>query len=263
MTEPIQPQRGTCLIDNCPRDPRHGLVCGPDRQRIRDMLDELVDLWPLLPDETATQSGGINLLALDLMTPVPSVLNRRQAAGQVHDTMLPRYRTTARPIVDPASGDVLGKIWDRRPVLGPDGAQQYAPAGDQHGGLPLTIWADQWVLFWREQRAQRGTRERLPVPTIDRLVGYLRGRIDWAADTTGTAVDDLAAELREQVAMLRRVTHMAPQRLAAVCPACDRRALIRWPNSRWDECRYCRNLVSRGEYDDIADAELEAIGGAA
>lgn len=253
-----QPQYGTCIIDRCPRDPRRGQVCDPCRQRIRDQLDEITDLWPLIPDELLTRGGGVNLTALDLMTPVPSALARRTAGG-VRDTMLPRYRTEVQVIADPATGETLGKIWHREPVYRPDGTQDVFAAGDQTGPIPLTAWCDAWVQEWRELRTAAGWRETLPVPTIDRLTGYLRARVDWAAGTDGTAVDDLAAELWEQVRMLRRVTHMQARRLAAACPQCDLRALIRYPMSRWDECRSCHCLVSRTEYDDIAARELAAM----
>lgn len=253
-----------CIIDRCGREPRRGTVCEPCRQRIRDQLTELGDLWPLLPDELLTSRQTLNLQALDLMTPVPSALSRRTAGG-VTDTMLPRQRTEVTVVHDPATGELLGTVWHREAVYRPDGAPDTVAAGDQTGPLPLTGWADTWVQHWRELRTAAGYRERLPVPTVDRLTGYLWSRVDWAADTDGAAVDDLADELREQVGMLRRVTHMAPQRLGAACPRCELPALQRWPNSRWDECRYCRALVSRREYDQLADEQRAAYehGGAA
>lgn len=259
MTEPIQ-SAGDCLV--CQRrDPHRGTVCGPCRQLLRDQLDELTALWPLIPDELLTRNGQPSILALDLMTPVPSALSRRTAGG-VSDTMIPRQRTTIDVITDPADGRELGRIWHREPVYRADGQPELVPVGDQTGPVPLVRWADTWVQAWRDQRTSLGYREQLPAPTIDRLAGWLRTRIDWAADSHGTALDDLADELREQVALLRRVTHMAPRFLPIACPGCDRRlTLTRWPNSKYDECRWCRALVTRSEYDDHLDQEL--IGGAA
>lgn len=245
-----QPTNGTCVIDRCPRDPRRGTVCDPCRQRIRDQLDEIVKLWPLIPDELLTRSGAVNLTALDLLTPVPSVLSRRTAGG-VTDTMLPRYRTEPRVITDPATGETLGKIWQREAVYGPDGVQERYAAGDQIGAVPLTGWCDAWVQNWREMRGAAGYREALPVPTVDRLTAYLRTRVDWAGSTDGTAIEDFAAELWEQVRMLRRVTHMAPDRKAVACPGCEMRGLVRWPYSRWIECRSCGRLLSAVEYDQL------------
>lgn len=256
-TEPTQ-QHGTCLI--CARrDPHHGLVCNPCQQRVRDLLDELLDLWPLLADETLTRSGGINLAPIDLMLPIPSVLSRR-LADSVRDTMLPKWQDDTVEIRDPDSGALLGAYRQRFAVTGHDGTQATYAAGDQHGNIPLIHWADTWVRYWRDMRAGFGHRETLPVPTIDRLTSWLRARIDWASDTADTAVDDMAAELAEQVAMMRRVTHMAPQRIGRPCPSCEMMALTRWPYSKYDECRYCRHLVKRSEYD--ADTEY-AMGGAA
>lgn len=262
MTEPIQPA-GDCEVCRR-RDSHRGTVCGPCRQLLRDQLDELATLWPLIPDELLTRGGQPSILALDLMTPVPSALSRRTAGG-VSDTMIPRQRTEVTVITD-QDGTELGRVWYREPVIGPDGRQELAPAGDQTGPVPLIRWADTWVQAWRDQRAGIGYREALPVPTIDRLAGWLRARIDWAADSHDTAIDDLADELHEQVALLRRVTHMGPQRLGAPCPSCDLvKTLERWPYSRYDECRYCHHLVRRPEYDDLAADALAALehGGAA
>jgi hypothetical protein len=257
MTEPFA-QYGTCLIDRCPRDPNRGLVCDPCRQWIRDQLDEIDTLWPLIPDELLTAGGGVNLTALDLLTPVPSALSRRTAGG-VHDTLLPRYRTEVIVWADPNSGEVLGKTWHREPVLRPDGTQDVFAAGDQTGPVPLTGWCDAWVQHWRELRGGAGYREALPVPTIDRLTRWLRMRVDWAASYADSAVDDMAAELHEQVRMLRRVTHMAPVRKAVACPGCETTGLVQFPNSRWIECRMCGRLLSGLEYDQLQAVKIDLL----
>jgi hypothetical protein len=167
--------------------------------------------------------------------------------------------------------------WQRELVRNEDGSPALVPAGDQSGEVPVLGWMDQWVRYWHEARADL-LAEKLPVPTPDRLAGWLRNRVDWAADDD-PAFEDFAAELREQLALMRRVTGMQPEALPVPCPNsdCDMLTLVRYAYSAWDECRYCHALVGprrvpgqraprRGEYDDWVDEQVAALdkqGGAA
>lgn len=281
MTEPTEPQ-GSCEV--CfRRDPKpgEGVVCWPCRQRARDWLDETVALWTNeLPDEILTRSGRLNFLAMDLMIPVPSIHSHRLRDG-VTDGLVPHI-ITERVVVPVEVGGTVREVvtYDRRLVRNEDGSPTLVPAGDQTGEIPILLWLDQWVRYWRDLRAA-AVSEALPAPTMDRLTWWLRNRVDWAADSD-PAFPDFCAELAEQVGMLRRVTGMAPQPVPVPCPnpRCDMLTLVRWPYSKWDVCRNprCGQMVGPrrrpgdpepkpGEYDDLVTEAVEALemeqGGAA
>lgn len=219
---------GACTI--CHRDdPTSGHACGWCRWLLPAQLDELVELHDLLPDEilpgagrrggrvtgTPGKSLGVNLTALDLMLPVPTVLDRRRADS----------------IADPYL--------------------------DQTGPLPVAVWLDQWVRAWLTESGAPGS---LPTPGVFRLAHWLARSVGWAADTDPqrSMLDDFAAELAGQLAMLRRVTHMQPIHHVAECTKCDTRSLMRWPLSKYVECRTCRYLFKPGEYDQILTAQANA-----
>jgi hypothetical protein len=217
---------GACAICET-EDPTSGIACHTCRHRLTLQLDELAELYTLLPDEilpgagrrdahvtgTPGKSLGVNLTALDLMLPVPSRLDHRLAGG----------------VVDPYR--------------------------DQTGPLPVVVWLDQWVRAWIDMAAVPG---RLPTPTVTRLTGWLARSVHGAADHPASMIDDFAAELREQLALLRRVTHMQPVRLMAECTKCDRRALTRWPLSKYVECGRCHYLFKPGEYDQFLTTQVAA-----
>lgn len=272
--EPMEPQ-GSCIL--CARrDPHWGIVCEVCRQIQRDRLDEVLDLWTHeLPDEVLTGGGKINLRALDLLIPVPSIHSHR-LRDSTRDGVVPHIRTVRQVVtVEVGGGQRQVVTWARELVRNDDGSPALIPAGDQTGEIPVLLWMDQWVRYWQEQRS-RILSERLPVPTPDRLVGWLRNRVDWAADNDG-AFEDFANELREQVALMRRVTGMVALPLPVPCPSCDLLTLVRWPWSEWEECRYCHHLVGPrrisgrrdprpGEYDERVSEQVAAMekqGGAA
>lgn len=274
----MEPQ-GSCTV--CARnDPRRGPVCEWCRQRMRDWLDELAALWTHeLPEETLTGAGRLNLLALDLLIPVPSIHAHRLRDG-VTDGLVPHIVTEQRVVtveVDGGTRDVV--VTERHLVRNGDGSPALVPAGDQQGEVPVVVWADQWVRYWRDAHQERtGSTSTLPAPTLDRLGWWLRRSIDWAADND-RAFPDFADELREQLGLLRRVTGMQAAPLPVPCPnaVCDMLTLVRWPYSEWDECRACHALVGprripgqrdpqRGEYDRWVDEQVAALdqqGGAA
>jgi hypothetical protein len=270
MTEETVQPEGSCVL--CfRRDPKpgEGDICWWCRQWPRTALDELVDLWTHhLPDEVLTSTGRLNLHALDLMLPVPSIHSHRLRDG-VSDGLVPHIVTQRRVVtVDVEGGSRQVVTWERHLVRAADGSPELVPANDQTGEIPTLRWLDQWARYWQEARADM-LPERLPVPTPDRLAGWLRARVDWAADHD-EAFGDFCEELREHLALMRRVTGMSAKALPVPCPKCDLLTLKRFPLSAWEECSFCHALVGPrrvpgrreprpGEFDERVEAELAAM----
>jgi hypothetical protein len=108
---------------------------------------------------------------------------------------------------------------DALSLLGPGSAAVADTNGDQTGALPTAVLVDQWATDWRDTRLQG---ERLPAPTVARLVDWLRARLDWACDHH-PAVDEMADEVRRHLGELRRVVEGAtrPGVGLGACPRPD------------------------------------------
>jgi ribosomal protein L37AE/L43A len=217
---------GACAV--CEQeDPTSGIACATCRHRLGLQLTELTELYGLLPDEILPSRGRRGAYVSG--TPGKSLGVNITAL----DLMLP----------------VPSRLDHRRADA------VYDPYRDQTGPLPVVVWLDQWVRAWIDMAQVPG---RIPTPTVSNLAGWLGRSIQSAADNPASMLEDFAAELREQLALLRRVTHMKPVRLMAECTKCDRRALTRWPLSRYVECGRCGALFKPGEYDQHLATQVAA-----
>jgi ribosomal protein L37AE/L43A len=217
---------GACII--CHRDdPTSGIACHTCRHRIGLQLGELTELYTLLPEEIMPGAGRRD----------PHV------TGTPGKTL--GVNITALDLLLPVPSRLASRLADT----------VADPFRDQTGPLPVVVWLDQWVRAWIDVAGVPG---RLPTPSVTRLAGWLARSVHGAADHPDSMIDDFAAELREQLAMLRRVTHMQPVRLMAECTKCDRRALTRWPLSKYVECGRCGVLFKPGEYDQFLTTQVKA-----
>jgi hypothetical protein len=124
-----------------------------------------------------------------------------------------------------------------------------AARDDQTGDLSVASTLDTWVRDWQSYLY----RERLPRPTVPRLVCWLRDRLGWAV-LNHPAMDDFAGEMRELRARLRTVVGQRSERCyVGLCPVdingspCGatlsadpfldiiecRRCLTRWDRQQW------------------------------
>ena len=127
---------------------------------------------------------------------------------------------------------------------------QAAVREDQTGDLSVASTLDTWVRDWRTYQY----RERLPRPTVPRLVRWLRYRLHWACDNH-PAMDDFADEIRELRGRLRSVLgYSAPQkeRVKGVpCRQCDQLTLFRRPGDERIHCEdeACSAILYPDEYE--------------
>ncbi len=269
----------------CDRPP----VCDTCRGRIRAGLEQIPALYARIDPTPGSGAGqrisgtldtplGVRVGALDQLTPVPSTLAARTAVG-CDDHLVPVVRTwyETRDVrrLDTTTLDVVDvpEEIQRREVRYGDGGRltpnpngvgrtyrstpaEWVEAGDQTGETPVAVWLDSWVRDWITYRPQH--REHLPVPTVDRLTDWLLDRLDWALDNH-PAIDEFAADLRHQLAVLRTVTGDVAARPeykdGVVCrsEACDMKALYRKAGDDWIECAACGRLYSPEEYREWVD----------
>lgn len=186
-------------------EPREGVVCDRDRQRIAAALWELRDLHALLPYALTPGRGE------------PVRAGTRVEAG------LPLRE---------AALDLAG----RAPAnAGLDSVQDYR--GDQDGAVPVAAVLDGWARDWSSLRGD----EELPEPTVVALVSWMSRRLVWALDNH-PAIDDFASELTVTLYQVRSVIQVSRRPIYSdeACPACGTAALRRQPgDARW-RCGDCR-----------------------
>jgi len=117
-------------------------VCNGDRQRLRDTLRQIVELYAELPAALEPGRGG-----------GPRVSGSREAP-------LP-LRLAALDMLGPGTPSVSDRF------------------ADQVGELPPAVLLDQWVRDWVDARDQA---EHVPPPVVAGLVTWLLNRLDWACD---------------------------------------------------------------------------------
>lgn len=118
-------------------------------------------------------------------------------------------------------------------------------AGDQVGEISIATRLESWARDW-----QTHDWATLPPPTVSGLARWLLIRVDDICDRH-PAVDEFAADLRDQLRILRRVNGIsgpAFDTLDIPCRRCDCLALI--PVAKQDrvECLQCGDLASGEEY---------------
>lgn len=209
MTQPL-----ICVI--CQRrEVRTGMVCDPDRTRLARTLDEIVELYALLPEQLAPgQSAGervsgsreaplpLRVDPLDLTMPAPT---GRQLWTAVSDKL-----------------------------------------GDQIGHLSVASILDSWVRDWRGSIAASGN----PGTTVVELAGWLRIWLE-AACQDHPAIDEFGIEMFALAAALRRTCGLVeplPALLDAVCARCDNLSLHRLPGEDRIECGVCGRRLTEDEY---------------
>ena len=143
-------------------------------------------------------------------------------------------------------------------LVGPGSVHVTDPYGDQTGELPTAVWLEQWVRDWRDVRGQG---EHLPGTTVTELSAWLSFRLDWACDEH-QAIDEFAAELKQQLGALRAVNRSGepkPEPLVTPCPTCRLRALVR-VNGGDVHCQECGRILRPDEYDQHVTVAVRIYG---
>jgi hypothetical protein len=190
-------------------EPREGVVCDRDRQRLAQGLWELRDLHALLPYALTPGRG-------------------ERLPGRVHHAEAPL------PLRDVAL-DLNG----RTATYGfRDSVQDYR--GDQVGAQPVAAILDSWARDWSAIRED----EELPDPTVDALVAWLSRRLPWALDVH-PAIDDFARELIVTLYTCRTVIQVSRRPIFSdlACPSCSTAALRRNPGDKAWRCAECKAEV--------------------
>ena len=120
---------------------------------------------------------------------------------------------------------------------------------DQTGDLSVASVLDSWVRDWHGYLY----RERLPLPTVPRLVRWLRDRLHWACDNH-PAIDECVAELRDLRGRLRLVLEQTAPKgelLRVPCSKCDQLTLFRKPGDDRVHCQDddCAAILYPDEYE--------------
>jgi hypothetical protein len=212
----------TCWVYGRPGEPRepahteHGWIACPSCQgRIRTHLADIPTQYRLLDATPGSSNDSARVSG-----------SREQSLGVrtgVLDLIVP---TGIKPIVDPNS--------------------------DQMGNLPVAAVLASWVDLWIHDRKKS---EHYPGATVDRLVGWLTVRLDWAFQYAN-ALDDFTAELRQIVGLLYitngDATVKPDHKEAVPCSRCDLKVLYDVPGDRYIECLRshggCGQLLTVGEY---------------
>lgn len=205
------------------RPPERPTVCEGCRRRIDGHLNEIVDLYALLPAHLERGSSGGEKVSGSREAPIPLALD-------VLDLSLPLR-----------GGQV---VHDPEP-------------GYQVGVIPVVWTLDSWARDWQ---ATLVPDQRLPVPTVATLAGWLRDRLHLACGKH-PAIDECAEELRETVATLRGVLGRADlrHRLPAPCPDCEMLTLYREDGAEYVECGSCHRLWSEDEYAWLVRIAVEEV----
>lgn len=244
-----------------------GYVCDRDRVRLARTLDDVYDLSLDLPDNLARTGASGPKVTGSREAPLPlnvDVLDLGLPARTrtVTDPHLPRTITRA------VTAKVIRTVWHRGIPLHPDfwttgipqvveeavnAGQRFtdgtAPAGDQIGHISVAAVLDSWAVWWV---AARNRGERMPVPTVAALHGWLRERLGWACDEF-EGVDGFDAELRHLRGALRGVLNLVeprPQLMDQPCPGCGYLTLIRRPGENLIDCdrEQCKRVYTLDEY---------------
>ena len=199
-----------------PRIYERAQVCEGCRNWLRSMLAEVVSMYPALTDHLERGQGNGQRVSGTFEAPLP-------------------LRVEPLDLAMPAR------------VPNPSPAARTWPQ-DQLGRLSVASVLDSWVRDWRDTR---GRGEHAPEPTVAVLAEWLNNRLDWACDEH-PAVDDYAAELRDLVTVLRRITGQSkprPEHLDVPCRRCDLLDLHRpTAGDYWSECASCGDLMTEAEY---------------
>lgn len=206
-----------CVV--CQRQPpERPMVCEGCRQRVIDHLRQIVDLYATLP----------------------AMLEPGASTGQ----RVSGSREAPIPVrLDPLDLSL--------PLRGSQAVRD--PYGDQTGMVPVVWRLDSWARDWQTTLVPD---QRLPVPTVATLAGWLRDRLDLAC-RHHPAVDEFAAEMRQTVAALDQALGRVPPKpepcCGVECDRCDLRLLHRRADGSGDvECHNqdCRRVMRASEYAD-------------
>jgi hypothetical protein len=205
-----------CVI--CQRNPvEKPYVCPRDRTWLDGVLRDIGELHPQLHDAlTPTTSGGERVTGTP-EAPLPL------AVGPLDLTMPAR----ALALTD------AGK----------------EARDDQIGELSVASRLDSWVDDWRTILPREGR----PLPTVARLVQWLRDRLERACDLH-EAIDEFAAEMRQirrtMLAVLGQLP-ARPERVWVPCRNCDQLTLYRWPGDDRVRCEDddCALVLYPDEYE--------------
>jgi hypothetical protein len=185
-------------------EPREGVVCDRDRQRLAQALWELRDLHALLPYALELGRGdGQPGRVVRTEAPLPLAADPLDLAG----------RGTTATISD---GD-----------------------HDQVGAVAVASILDSWAQDWASC-----LDEALPDPSVDALVSWLSRRLPWALDhhpAIDAFAAELTVELytcRSVLAVSRR-----PIYSPLACPSCGTAALRRQSGDEVWRCGECRSEV--------------------
>jgi len=251
-----------------------GMVCGPDRNRIQGVLDDIHEYHGQLPDALIREGSAGPKVTGSREAPLPlkvDVLDLTLPARQdaVTEQHLPRVVTAVVPV------KVIRTVWHKGIPVHPDHMehgvpqiveewitagerrlvrdQQHrlitAPAGDQIGNVSVAAVLDSWVRDWIDVRA---IGERRPIASVSSLYGWLSVRLDWACDEH-PAIDEFATELRHLRGALRAALGLIepkPQLMDQPCPECGYLSLIRRPGEEYIDCDRdeCQRVYTMTEY---------------
>lgn len=208
------------------REPTAGAVCPACRLGVHTHLSDLAILAPLLP--AAAEPGR--------------AASQRVAGSREQPT---GTRVIALDLSSPLrpSGRAVDGVRD--------------PYQDQAGPVPVAAWLDVQVRYWAELRGH----EAWPVPTVAAMVGWLRGRVDWAAGHH-PALEVFAAELGWYSRAVRRLLNLDTRPVylrGRYCPRCDAADL--WqdlPDLDGRAANHpvnCRDCGSRWSWDEYHQAQ--------
>lgn len=135
-------------------------------------------------------------------------------------------------------------------VGGASAATVHDPDRLQTGQLAVAAVLDSWARDWAETR---GKGERLPLPTVAVLTGWLLDRIEDECDQH-PAIGEFAQEIRSLLSAIRRCIDTAVPpgvRYQAPCPRCGTETLRRHVGADWIECETCGRLWGDEDYADL------------
>jgi hypothetical protein len=239
-----------------PRIYERANVCEACRPTLRSLIVEAAQLYADITLERASTGGDrvsgsrtppvpLNIDALDMTMP-PHL-------GAVADELVKVYATVkvevevwlpAQPDVEYAT--VTEERSQRVRARDDRGILAYGPSGDQVGEISVPTMLETAARDWQTYRWAL-----LPEPTVPALAKWLEVRLEWACDHH-PAIDEFAAEIRDQVRTLRRLNGLAGpafDTLDVPCRRCDWLTLA--PIARKDlvECLHCGDLTTGEELD--------------
>jgi hypothetical protein len=247
-------------------EPREGVVCDRDRQRLAAVPWKIRDLHRLLPAALVPGRGARELIRGHREAPLPLRVDPLDLAGpvgsdSVTDTLRPGYRLVPSEERDWDLVSCMGQIrrqtaLERVPVMDGNGEQVWVGEGDQIGSpsVAAVLWS--WVREWSE-RADFELPARTDVPT---LTGWLSLHTTWALDNHPW-IDRYAFEVTKLLYELRATLNLseAPIHSPLACPACKTAALRRQAGDKAWRCAECKAEVEV-VHPDPCECGCERIG---